>query len=134
MNASATRAPLAEINVTPLVDVMLVLLIIFMISAPLLSRGIAVALPKAGTSQRLTGSGLTITLTREHLIYLNQEVVTLGDLRHQLTGSAHEQPVLIQADSDAYVSRLVQLWDLCRDLGFQEIHIATRAGVDDRSS
>ena len=127
MRAAAHRSPLSEINVTPFVDVMLVLLIIFMVTAPLLDRGIDVVLPKAATGQRLSGSGLSITLTREHLVYFRDVVVTLDELRRQLAEAPHEQPVLIRADRSAYVSRLVQLWDLCRDVGFREIRIATLA-------
>ena len=125
MSATASRTPIADINVTPLVDVMLVLLIIFMVTAPLLEQSINVVLPKAATSQRLSGSGLTITLTKEHLVYFNGEAVTLKDLRRTLAGLPHGQPILIRSDRSAYVNRLVELWDLCREVGFHEIHIAT---------
>ncbi len=125
MRAEGHRAPLAEINVTPFVDVMLVLLIIFMAAAPLLDRGINVTLPKASTGEQLGGSGLSITLTKEHVVYFNREVVTLKELRRKLKAAPPNQPVLIRADRSAYVNRLVELWDLCRDVGFHEIHIAT---------
>ena len=125
MRATAHRTPLSEINVTPLVDVMLVLLIIFMVAAPLLEQGIKVALPKAATGGPLSGAGISLTLTKEHLVYFNREAVTLKELRQRLEAARRGQPVLIQADRSAYVSRLVELWDLCRDLGFQEVHIAT---------
>lgn len=123
---SIRRGPAAftEINVTPMVDVMLVLLIIFMVAAPLLDQGIDVVLPPASTGQQVTRRGLSITLTKDHLLYFNDAVVTAEELRDQLR-SAHRQPVLLRADRRAYVSRLVELWDLCRDAGFKEIHIAT---------
>ena len=122
---SARRGPaFSDINVTPLVDVMLVLLIVFMVAAPLLGQGIDVALPPAATSRQISGPGLSVTLTKEHLVYLNDQVVTLKALRRQLAGSTR-QPILIRADRNAYVNRLVELWDLCRDVGFKEIHIAT---------
>ena len=124
MKPAGRRAAFSEINVTPLVDVMLVLLIIFMVAAPLLEQGINVVLPRAVTSQSVSGSGVSITLTKEHLLYFNDRVVTLGELRRQLTG-LQRRPLLIRADRQAYVSRLVELWDLCRDVGFKEIHIAT---------
>ncbi len=125
MRVEGRRAPLAEINVTPFVDVMLVLLIIFMVAAPLLDQGINVTLPKASTGEQLGGSGLSITLTKEHVVYFNREIVTLKELRRKLKALQPNQPVLIRADRSAYVNRLVELWDLCRDVGFREIHIAT---------
>ena len=121
---AAGRETFSQINVTPMVDVMLVLLIIFMVAAPMLDQGIDVTLPKAATSKPGGGSGLTVTLTKAHVLYFNEHVVTLKELRQQLTG-APRQPILIRADRNAYVSKLVDLWDLCRDVGFTEIHIAT---------
>lgn len=126
MKFERQQAALAEINVTPFVDVVLVLLIVFMVAAPLLGQGIDVVLPPATTSRPLTGSGLSVTLTKDHLIYLNNDVMTLKELRQRLTGR-NQQPVAIRADRSAYVSKLVELWDLCRDLGFHEIHISTVA-------
>ena len=124
MSTVPRRALVSEINVTPLVDVMLVLLIIFMVTAPLLDRGIQVDLPKAATGQGVSDQGLTITLTKEHVIYLNDKVVTLKELRQRLA-ELKGQPVVIQADRNAYVSRLVELWDLCRAQGLPRVHIVT---------
>ena len=116
---------MSEINVTPLVDVMLVLLIIFMVTAPMLRQGIDVTLPKAATSKRVSVSGVEITLTKDHLVYLDDELVTLKELRRKLSSVGGGKPVLIRADRFAYVDKLIELWDLCRDTGFREVHIAT---------
>ena len=124
MRANASRTGFSEINVTPLVDVMLVLLIIFMVAAPMMQQGIDVTLPKASTSRQVTSQGLVITLTKDHLVYFNQEMVTLKELRRALAGNSRA-PILIRADRYAYVDKLMELWDLCRDVGFREIHIAT---------
>ena len=116
----------SDINVTPLVDVMLVLLIIFMVTAPMLQQGIDVTLPKAATSQRVSASsGMTITLTKDHLVYLDGELVTAKELHQTLTSVGGGKPVLIRADRFAYVGKLIELWDACRDAGFHQVHIVT---------
>ena len=116
---------MADINVTPFVDVMLVLLVIFMVAAPMLDRGINLSLPKAGTAKKIASTGPAITLTKDHMVYWNDEAVTLKELHDKLTAMGHAQPILIRADRNAYVSRLIELWDLCRDAGFHEVRIAT---------
>ncbi len=125
MKIQAHRSVMAEINVTPMVDVMLVLLVIFMVAAPLMEKGISIALPKASTSKQVTNPGISINLTREHLIYLDDKLVTLKELKHELTAASHGQPVLLRADGNATVKRLIELWDLCRETGFREIRIMT---------
>ena len=124
MKSISQRVLLSEINVTPLVDVMLVLLIIFMVTAPMLDRGIHVDLPKAVTGQQVTNRELTITLTKEHVVYLNREIVTLQELRQQLSGFKN-RPVVIEADKNAYVAKLVELWDICRQQGLHQVQIVT---------
>ena len=125
MKGDGGRELMAEINVTPFVDVMLVLLVIFMVAAPMLDRGINLKLPKASTAKRISGAWPAITLTKDHLIYWNESVVTLKELRDKLGKLQHAQPIVIRADRSAYVSRLIELWDLCRDAGFHEVRIAT---------
>ena len=84
------------------------------------------SLPKAGTAKELNAAtGIAVTLTKEHVIYLNDEIVTLKELRRRLSNMRPAHSVLIRSDRSAYVSKLVELWDLCRDAGLREIHIAT---------
>ena len=118
-------APVSEINVTPLVDVMLVLLAIFMVTAPLLEQGIEVNLPKAATGQRLGDSRTVITLNREHLLYFNGEQVTLKGLRQKMSGLKSGEPIWIRADRAAHVAELIGLWDLCRETGFSQVRVTT---------
>ena len=132
MRSHADGVAFSEINVTPLVDVMLVLLIIFMVAAPLLEHGqgregIQVTLPKAVTGAAVGGVGAVITLTRAHQIYLNKERVTLKELRRRLSTTTAGAPVVIRADRYAQVSQLIDVWDLCRDAGLYQVHVATMA-------
>lgn len=119
------RVALSDINITPVVDVTLVLLIIFMVAAPMMREGIRVTLPAAVTSRQVEGSGVVISLTKEHMVYLDEEVITMKELRRKLSHLDRSEKVLIQADRHAYVNKLMELWDLCRDVGLSEIHIAT---------
>src|SRR3954466_5778322 len=85
--------PLAEINVTPLVDVMLVLLIIFMVTAPLMTSGVSVDLPKT-TAQPLNSDSepLTVAIKGDGAIFLQDQSVDLGDLVGKLQSIAQNNP------------------------------------------
>src|SRR5260370_26831198 len=101
----ARRSALSEINVTPLVDVMLVLLIIFMISAPLLTVGVPLQLPKteAGAMQDQT-EPLTVSIRAEGQIYLNETPVpfdSLSPAMRQMAGTGFSRPIYVRADGRA---------------------------------
>ena len=114
------------VDIAPMIDVVFQQLIYFMLTSSfVLSPGIRVNLPKADTSQRMSVSNLVITLTKDHVVYWDEEIVTLKELRDRLKRAGPSKPVLIRADRHAYVDKLIELWDLCRDSGHQEVHIAT---------
>ena len=114
------------VDIAPMIDVVFQQLIYFLLTSSfVLSPGIRVTLPKAATSKNLAASNLIITLTKDHVIYWGEEVVTLQELRARLKRSGGNKPVLIRADRHAYVDKLIELWDLCRDSGYREVHIAT---------
>ena len=99
---AAGKTSLAEINVTPLVDVMLVLLIVFMVSAPLLQQGVEVNLPKAdaGNLQK-SEEPVMLAIEKNHNIRLDDKVYSLASLREKLTALSVAKPnlqVLVQAD------------------------------------
>jgi len=109
-----------------MIDVVFQQLIYFMLTSSfVLHPGIRITLPKATTSQHIATSTLVVTLTKDHVIYFDEEVVTLKELRQQLKRAGTEKPILIRSDRFAYVDKLIALWDLCRDIGFREVHIAT---------
>ena len=125
-----TKRPIVPVpvDIAPLIDVVFLLLLFFMLTSSfVLYPGIRVTLPKAATSKTLSVSNLVITLTKDHIIYWDEQVVTLKELRQVLRKAGGDKPVLIRSDRHAYVNKLIQLWDLCRDAGYQEVHIATVA-------
>ena len=118
---------LGQIDIAPLVDVIFLLLIFFMLSSSFtFQSGINVKLPKAVTSDILREENLIVTITSENIIYLNNDVITLKELENRLSQSdAKMRPLLIKADRRASVGRIVDVCDLCRNLGIERINIAT---------
>src|SRR5246127_245971 len=83
-SSGGTRSSLAEINITPLVDVVLVLLVIFMITAPVLQSGIEVAVPKTKTVKEITEQRTVVTIDRDAQVYLGDKLVNIHDLPQML--------------------------------------------------
>jgi len=101
------------------------LLLFFMLTSSFIAHpGIRISLPRAATGQQVSRAQLTVTLTKDHLVYLDEELVTKQELRQKLSRVGLGQPVVIRADRHAYVDQLIELWDLCREIGFHEVHIA----------
>ncbi|MBI3322047.1 MAG: biopolymer transporter ExbD [Candidatus Omnitrophica bacterium] len=114
------------VDIAPMIDVVFQQLIYFMLTSSfIVSPGIHVTLPKAETGKRLSLSNLVITVTKDHLIYWDEEVVSVAELRERLKRAGGNKPVLIRADRYAYVEKLIEIWDLCRDTNYKEVHIAT---------
>src|SRR5512143_3257296 len=84
--------PLSDINVTPFVDVMLVLLVIFMVTAPMLSQGLPVNLPQAPAQPLVNQKPLIVSINREKAIYLDDRPVALADLQAGLARLAADRP------------------------------------------
>ena len=120
------------VDIAPLIDIVFQQLIYFMLTSSFVVQnpGIRVNLPKASTSETVSHSNIIITLTKDHLLYWEQEVVTVKELRERLKKAGSQKPILIRADQHAYVNRLIELWDLCREIGFKEVHIATLASTE----
>lgn len=114
------------VDIAPMIDVVFQQLIYFLLTSSfVVAPGIRVTLPKAVTAKTLSASSLVITLTKDHVIYWDDEVVTFKELKKKLQQAGGMKPVLIRADRHAYVEKLIELWDLCRDTDHQEVHIAT---------
>ena len=125
----ATRTSLSEINVTPLVDVMLVLLIIFMVAAPILQTGIEVNLPRTRNVKTVDPENLAVvTIGREEVLYYRSKPIQFHLLGERLRQDVTEQKELIyvQADEDVRVKTLFQVLDEIRVTGFENVSLVTR--------
>jgi biopolymer transport protein TolR len=129
---SRRRAALAEINVTPLVDVMLVLLIIFMISAPLLTVGVPVDLPKTEASAvNDQTQPLTISIRADGSIYVQENATAFGELSTRLTalaGQGFDKPIFVRADGKAPYETVAQVMAALSTSGFTKINLITDTG------
>ena len=125
------RGALSEINVTPLVDVMLVLLIVFMISAPLLTVGVPVELPKteAGAMQDQT-EPLTVSIRADGSIFLQENPVLFAGLSPRLKAMAGDQsrPIYVRADGRAAYAVVAQVMAALSTSGFTSINLITDTG------
>ena len=125
--------PMAEINVTPFVDVMLVLLIIFMVAAPLLTVGVPVELPRTAAEALPTEQEepLTITLTADGRLQIQTTDVQSGDLVPRLRAIAAERAsdkVFLRADGAIPYERVVQVMGALNAGGFPNIGLVTDTG------
>jgi biopolymer transport protein ExbD len=121
------RAPIAEINVTPMVDVMLVLLVIMIVSAQyIVSQSIKVELPKAASASESVASVAAVTLTRDGKVFYNQEAMNEGDLvnhfRSALAGNK-DLNLIVSADKEVQHGRVVHVIDLAKLEGITKFAI-----------
>jgi len=121
---------LSQINVTPFVDVMLVLLIIFMITAPMLQKGVEVKLPrvKRAPAIRLKEEPLVVTMKREGTIYLNSHPFTLEKLKVKLKALHREVPqkkVLVRAAGRVAYEKVLRVLAAAREAGFVQVGLVT---------
>lgn len=118
---------LGQIDIAPLIDMVFQLLIFFMLTSSFIFQsGIKVNLPRAVTSEIVQEENLIITVSRENIVYLNNRVVTIKELREALAKVVKtNRPLLIKADRRSSLGRVVEIWDLCRELGINKVNIAT---------
>ena len=124
-----TRTALAEINITPLVDVVLVLLVIFMLTAPVLQSGIEVAVPKTHTVREITEQRMVVTIDREQRVFLGEKPINLADLATQLktpnSDPAH-QVIYLRADEKVPFGAFASVMDAVKQAGITNISIVTQ--------
>ena len=139
-NGDDPYRPLAEINVTPLVDVMLVLLIIFMVTAPLIATGLKVNLPTAHTAQTLTPKPpIVVTVEKNGALSIGADAVGLENLTSAVRarlGDGPDEIVRLRGDRDVSLGRMVEVMDRLVAGGVSRVAIvaATSDAVTRRES
>lgn len=116
-----------QLDIAPLIDVVFNLLIFFMLTSNFVFQpGIRVQVPKAITSEVINSESIVVTVTGQDLFFLNEKPITIEDLVATLKEAAREnKSLLLKADTRASLGRVVEIWDLCRELGISQVNIAT---------
>ena len=125
----STQTALSDINITPLVDVVLVLLVIFMITAPVLQSGIEVSVPKTRTVREITVPRLVVTVTRDQEVYLGDQPVNLHDLAqrlHEQNTDPSKQIIYLRADERVPFGAFATVMDAIKQAGITNISIVTQ--------
>lgn len=125
---SRVRGALAEINVIPLVDVVLVLLLVFMLTAPMMYRGIDVNLPKTSSKPTAVEERLVLTVTKDRLLYINDRLLPLATLEPRLRDLLRDRTdktIFIKADKDLAYGHVVETMDRVRRAGVERVGMVT---------
>ena len=128
-NTGQTRTSLAEINITPLVDVVLVLLVIFMLTAPVLQSGIEVAVPKTRTVKQITEPCMVLTIDRDQQIFLGDKPVNIHELPdrlHQAGTDPSNQVIYLRADERVPFGAFATVMDAVKQAGITKISVVTQ--------
>jgi len=123
-----TQTSLSEINVTPFVDVVLVLLIIFMITAPVLQSGIEVAVPKTKTVKEITDERIVISIDKQQRVYLGNDTVNINEIASKLRQKVRDpehQSIYLRADENVPFGAFATVMDAVKSSGITNVSIVT---------
>ena len=124
-----TRTSLAEINITPLVDVVLVLLIIFMVTAPVLQSGIEVSVPRTRTVKEITEERLVISINKEQRVFLGNDPININEIGSKLRQKVRDpqhQSIFVRADEDVPFGAFATVMDAVKQSGIANVSIVTQ--------
>lgn len=126
--SKSTQSTLSEINMVPFIDVVLVLLIIFMITAPILQSGIEVDVPKTHTVKELTEQRLVVTIDKAQRIYLGDEAVNIHQLADKIRKQSKKSQdvIYLRADETVPFGAFATVIDSLRQSGISNISIVTQ--------
>src|SRR5260370_39943103 len=124
-----TQSALSDINITPLVDVVLVLLIIFMVTAPVLQSGIEVAVPKTRTVKEITEDRLGISIDQQQRVFLGNDPININEIRAKLRQKVRDpqhQSIFLRADEDVPFGAFATVMDAVKGSGITNVSIVTQ--------
>jgi biopolymer transport protein TolR len=124
-----TQSSLADINITPMVDVVLVLLIIFMVTAPVLQSGIEVNVPKTRSVKEITQERLVISINKEQRVFLGNDPININEIGEKLRQKIRDprnQSIFVRADEDVPFGAFATVMDAVKSSGISNVSIVTQ--------
>jgi biopolymer transport protein TolR len=124
-----TQSSISDINITPLVDVVLVLLIIFMVTAPVLQSGIEVSVPKTRTVKEITEERTVISINKQQRVFLGNDPVNINEIKSKLRQKIRDpqnQSVFIRADEEVPFGAFATVMDAVKGAGITNVSIVTQ--------
>lgn len=128
-NQGRTQTSLADINITPFVDVVLVLLIIFMVTAPILQSGIEVDVPRTKTVKEITEERVVITIDKSQRVYLGNDPVNINEIGDKLRSKFRDprgQSIFIRSDENVPFGAFATVMDAVKSTGITNVSIVTQ--------
>jgi len=128
-NKGRTQSSLSDINITPFVDVMLVLLVIFMVTAPILQSGIEVEVPKTRTVKEITEERLVITIDKDQRVFLGNDPININEISGQLHAKIRDprgQSIYIRSDENVPFGAFATVMDAVKQTGITNVSIVTQ--------
>jgi biopolymer transport protein ExbD/biopolymer transport protein TolR len=124
-----TQSSLADINITPLVDVVLVLLVIFMITAPILQSGIEVNVPKTRTVKQITEQRMVVTIDKDQQVFLDDKPINIHELPQKLQQAGKDpehQVIYLRSDQTVPFGVFATVMDAVKQAGITNVSIVTQ--------
>ncbi|MGZ4816847.1 MAG: ExbD/TolR family protein [Terriglobales bacterium] len=128
-NHGRTQSSLSDINMTPFVDVVLVLLVMFMVTAPILQSGIEVAVPKTKTVKEITEERLVISIDKQQRVFLGNEPINVNEIAQRLRQKIRDpqgQSIFLRADENVPFGAFATVMDAVKQSGITNVSIVTQ--------
>jgi len=128
-NKGRTQSSLSEINITPFVDVVLVLLVMFMVTAPVLQSGIEVEVPKTKTVKEISEERLVITIDKDQRVFLGNDPININEIADRLHDKIRDpqgQSVFIRSDENVPFGAFATVMDAVKQTGITNVSIVTQ--------